>query len=132
MPSQRVTIRLDQELHNTIKALAKAENKTVAELVRELMEMSLQRKQTEFQQVMDRLTAIEMNIEGLLMKAVVAGAEAKYYGQVNTSYASDITSFLTTNQLADSQTKEQISSQTALAARKYAEEFLLSREAPPE
>ena len=83
MASPKVSVRLDNETYVNLLKLAQVERKTITELVRELIDLGLAMKETaEPEQdsgaVLKRLDVLEMHIGELLMKAVKAGAGARF------------------------------------------------------
>ncbi|HMX45650.1 MAG TPA: hypothetical protein PLC15_14155 [Candidatus Obscuribacter sp.] len=133
MASPKVSVRLDNETYVNLLKLAQVERKTITELVRELIDLGLAMKETaEPEQdsgaVLKRLDVLEMHIGELLMKAVKAGAGARFLSRLALTFSSDTVSWLTENKLADSESKAALVARMDSEADKYAEDYLTKPE----
>lgn len=60
------------------------------------------------------------------MKAVKAGAAARYFARLTASYGQDITSYLTTQKPLDVQTKQAQMAQFEKKCREFEHDFLMA------
>lgn len=103
-----VGTKVEKEVHEHLAQLAAAQGKSVSEVARELIEAGLKRgalrvNDGQPEAVLERLASLEQQIAfhhnalgELLMKAVKAGAAARYFARLTASYGQDMTSYLTT------------------------------------
>lgn len=112
MTLPKISVRLDNDTYSNLLKLAQIERKTITELVRELIDLGLAVKDMEEEKpddsmILKRLDVLEMHIGELLVKAVKAGAGARFLSRLALSFGSDTVSWLTEQRLADSQSKAQ-------------------------
>jgi hypothetical protein len=112
-----VTIRLPQELLASYQRQAREQSKTISDIVREKL-LTAETAQTQpaelsaeiKEQLHDMNITIEatLNAVGKVMGAAVKeSAEARSYARLATSYAIDLTSYLTDKKVLDGAAKEQ-------------------------
>lgn len=130
--------KVEKQVHDHLTQLAAAQGKSVSEIARELIEDGLKRSAQgvnagEPEAVLERLTALEQQIAfhhnalgELLMKAVKAGAGARYFARLSTSYGQDITSYLTTQQPLDAQSKAAQMAQFEKKCREFEQHCVMS------
>lgn len=133
MASPKISVRLDEESYSNLLKLAQIERKTITELVRELIDLGLGVKETHEPEqgsdaVLKRLDVMETHIGELLVKAVKAGAGARFLAKLALSFSSDTVSWLTENKLADSEAKAALVARMESEADKYAGEYLMKPE----
>ena len=129
--------KVDSETHEKLAKLAATQNKSVSELVRDLIEESLTRDAQERpaalpEAVTEQLDRIEQQLAfhhnalgELLVKAVRAGAASRYFARLTASYGQDITSFLTTQKPLDAQTKGQQMAQYEAKCAEFENDYLM-------
>jgi len=133
MASPKISVRLDNDTYSNLLKLAQVERKTITELVRDLIELGLKAKNTAEQEadqstLMKRLDVLEMHIGELLVKAVKAGASARFLSRLAVAFGSDTVSWLTEQRLADGQTKSKFLVDMEGQAEHYAQEYLMEGE----
>ena len=133
MASPKISVRLDNDTYANLLKLAQIEHKTITELVRELIELGLAVRDTDEgtpddSAVLQRLDVLEMHIGELLVKAVKAGASARFLSRLALSFSSDTVSWLTEQRLADGQSKDQFLTDIEAQADRYSEDYLLKPE----
>jgi hypothetical protein len=133
-----VGTKVEKQVHDHLTQLAAAQGKSVSEVARELIEAGLKRSvlgasDGQPEAVLDRLGVLEQQIAfhhnalgELLMKAVKAGAAARYFARLTASYGQDITSYLTTQQPLDAQSKTSQMAQFEKKCREFEQHFLMS------
>lgn len=133
-----VGTKVEKEVHEHLAQLAAAQGKSVSEVARELIEAGLKRGAQDFndgqpEAVLERLASLEQQIAfhhnalgELLVKAVKAGAAARYFARLSTSYGQDITSYLTTQKPLDAQSKQSQMAQFEKKCREFEQHFLMS------
>lgn len=133
-----VGTKVEKEVHEHLTQLAAAQGKSVSEVARELIEAGLKRgaqgvSEAPPETVLERLTSLEQQIGfhhnalgELLMKAVKAGAAARYFARLTASYGQDITSYLTTQKPLDVQTKQAQMAQFEKKCREFEHDFLMA------
>lgn len=133
-----VGTKVEKEVHEHLTQLAAAQGKSVSEVARDLIEAGLKRgalgaNDGQSEAVLERLTTLEQQIAfhhnalgELLMKTVKAGAAARYFARLSTSYGQDITSYLTTQKPLDSQSKQAQMAQFEKKCREFEQHFLMS------
>ncbi len=133
MASPKISVRLDNDTYSNLLKLAQIEHKTITELVRELIEIGLAAKDAEERQpdesaVMQRLDVLEMHLGELLVKAVKAGASARFLSRLAVAFGSDTVSWLTEQRLADGRSKSKFLADMEEQAERYAQEYLVKRD----
>ena len=133
MESPKISVRLDNETYGNLLRLAQVERKTIAELVRELIERGLSTKvdesgKADTTDVIQRLDVLETHISDLLVKAVKAGASARFLSRLAVSFSSDTVSWLTEQRLADGQSKSKFLADTEAQADRYSQDYLIKPE----
>lgn len=133
-----VGTKVEKEVHEHLANLAAAQGKSVSEVVRELIESGLKRSvqgvsDEQSEAVLERLGALEQQIAfhhnalgELLLKAVKAGAAARYFARLSTSYGQDISSYLTTQTPLDSHSKQAQMAQFETKCTEFEQHFLMS------
>lgn len=109
MASQSVSFRLPSELMEKLSERAKAENKKVSDLARELIESGLTYGQSggnaELEQyIIDYLGGFGDVLRGIFVQA----AMSHYYGRMGTTYAVDIESLMRTADIVDPAEKKEL------------------------
>lgn len=133
MASPKISVRLDEDSYSNLLKLAQIERKTITELVRELIDLGLSVKEAPEQEqdsdvVLQRLDVLEMHIGDLLVKAVKAGAGARFLARLALTFSSDTVSWLTEKKLADSEAKAALVARMEGEADRYADEYLMKPE----
>ena len=133
MESPKISVRLDNETYSNLLRLAQVERKTIAELVRELIERGLRATgdesgKADTSDVLHRLDVLEMQISDLLVKAVKAGAGARFLSRLAVSFSSDTVSWLTEQRLADGQSKNKFLADVEERADQYSQDYLIKPE----
>lgn len=130
--------KVEREVHDHLVQLAAAQGKSVSEVARELIESGLKRNAhgasveapealTERLGILEQQIAFHHNALGeLLMKAVKAGAAARYFARLSTSYGQDITSYLTTQKPLDAQSKQAQMAQFEKKCREFEQHFVMT------
>lgn len=124
MPSPSVTVRLREETHQALVALAKAENKTTAQLTRELIEHGLGKQITAEDAILNELRFMNIQLGDLSARAVKAAAGGRYFARLAASYAMDITQYVTTGTPMNQQTKDQLLAQNEQKSREFEDHFM--------
>ena len=109
MASQSVSFRLSSELMEKLSERAKAENKKVSDLARELLEAGLTRGQSggnpELEQyIIDYLGGFGEVLRGIFVQS----AMSHYYGRMATNYAVDIESLMRAADVVDPAEKKEL------------------------
>lgn len=132
-----VGTKLDEKTHAHLSKMAAAQGKSVSEVLRQLIEESLQGSAQDVSggssdSVLERLASLEQQIAfhhnalgELLVKAVKISTGARYFARLSASYGQDITSYLTTQKPMDSQAKQNQMAQFEKKCREMAQEFLM-------
>lgn len=133
-----VGTKVEKEVHEHLTQLAAAQGKSVSEMARDLIEAGLKRgaqgrSDGEQEPFLERLGILEQQIAfhhnalgELLMKAVKAGAAARYFARLSASYGQDITSYLTTQKPLDAQSKQAQMAQFEKKCREFEQHFLMT------
>lgn len=109
MASQSVSFRLSDELMQKLSERAKAENKKVSDLARELLEAGLMRGSAggnpELEQyIIDYLGGFGEVLRGIFVQS----AMSHYYGRMATNYAVDIESLMRAADIVDPAEKKEL------------------------
>lgn len=133
-----VGTKVEKDIHEHLTKLAAAQGKSVSEVARALIEAGLKRaaqgvSDGQPEAVLERLGSLEQQIAfhhnalgELLMKAVKAGAAARYFARLSTSYGQDVTSYLTTQTPMDAQSKAAQMAQFEKKCREFEHHYLMS------
>jgi len=124
MPSPSVTVRLNEETYQMLIGLAKAENKTVAQLTRELIEHGLGRHITAEDALMNEMRTMNIQLGDILARALKAAAGSQYFARLATSYAMDITQYVTSEQPMNEGSKQQLMTQYDQKAREFENHYM--------
>jgi hypothetical protein len=111
--------------------MAKLEDKNLSEFTRDLIELGMSKKQVPKEQVIERLEVMEANLVGMhqvlgnvLTKSMMVCAGAKYYGQLSTTFADEMTTYITTQRALDPKVKADREQQRAEKAKQYELDYL--------
>ena len=119
MPSPKLSLRVADETLAQLQELADREQKTMTELLRELIDLGLLQKNGSPQpHVQDPLVApgenyseridlLETRLGELLIKSVRVGAEASFYSKLAMTFSSEVGAFLIQGKPLDKETKQQ-------------------------
>ena len=136
-----VVTKVEQQVYERLVKLAAAQKKSVAELVRELIEKelagSVQGASVGMPEaIVERLDALEQQMAfhhnalgELLIKAVRAGAGARYFARLATSYGQDIAGYMSNQKPLEAQTKKSQMAEFEKKAKEFEQHFLKS---PPD
>jgi predicted CopG family antitoxin len=131
MASPQVTVRMSPELYKALVKMAKLEDKNLSEFTRDLIELGMSKKQVPKEQVIERLEVMEANLVGMhqvlgnvLTKSMMVCAGAKYYGQLSTTFADEMTTYITTQRALDPKVKADREQQRAEKAKQYELDYL--------
>ncbi|SRR5579883_1112819 len=109
MASQSVSFRLSSELMEKLSERAKAENKKVSDLARELLEAGLTRGQGGGNAELEEYIIDYLGGFGEILRGVFAqAAMSHYYGRMATSYSVDIESLMRTAEIVDPAEKKEL------------------------
>lgn len=112
--TKTVGTKVTPAVYETLSLMAAEEKCTVADLIRKLIDdrVSNDGARPVMPDAMRKLESIERQIAfhhealgELLVKAVAASAGAQYFARLTTSYGQDLTSFVSSQQPMDKQTK---------------------------
>lgn len=136
MPSPKLSVRVPDETYSVLLKLAEAENKSMADLVRDLIESGLKSKHQSKNskqptpkpaplgldvllfQVLNRLDEMENNQQDLLLKSTRAAFEARFFSRLATSFGNDIAGMLMQQAVFDSDSKQKFLAQMEATASK--------------
>lgn len=121
MPSPKLSLRVADETLAQLQELADREQKTMTELLRELIELGLLQKTGSAapphiqddpvaalaENYSDRIDLLETHLGELLTKSVRAGAEASFYSKLAMTFSSEVGAFLIQGKPLDKETKQQ-------------------------
>jgi len=93
-PKPKLSFRVDPDTYKTLKTLADMDNKTLSDYTREVIEIGIGKKITAEQQMLDEFRLLCSQLSDFTARAVKAGAGAKYYAQMSTNYAQEMTQYL--------------------------------------
>lgn len=125
MPSPKLSVRVSDETYATLLKLAEIEKKTMTELVKELIEQGLGKRQNIEQDLLDEIRMLRMEAGEFIARAIKASAHAAYNSKLACDLADETTHYITTNpkleggQVLDSESK----AQRAQARRKKMKEI---------
>lgn len=125
MPSPKLSVRVSDETYTTLLKLAEIEKKSMTELVRELIEGGLGKRQDIDAQILDEIRLRHMEMAELVARAVKASAHAAAYAQLATRFTTETQHYtVTQGQTLDDESKKQRQAGWAKYAREAAEKFL--------
>ena len=93
-PKPKLSFRVDHDTYKTLKTLADLDNKTISDYTREVIEIGIGKKITAEQHMLDEFRLLCSQLNELTARAIKAGAGAKYYSQMSTNYAQEMTQYL--------------------------------------
>jgi|LakMenE01Jun11ns_1017448.scaffolds.fasta_scaffold9907888_2 hypothetical protein len=109
MASQSVSFRLSNELMEKLSERAKAENKKVSDMARELLEAGLTQSSAGRNPELEQYIIDYLGGFGELLKGVfVQAAMSHYYGRMATGYSVDIQSLMQTANVLDPTEKKNV------------------------
>nr|WP_281719554.1 ribbon-helix-helix protein, CopG family [Nitrosomonas nitrosa] len=125
MPSPKLSVRVSDTTYATLLKLAEIEKKSMTELVRELIEQGLGKREDISTQILDEVRLRHMEMAELVARAVKAGGQAAAYALLSTRFTSESQHFLVTDgQTLDDTAKKQRQAQWEKFAKSTAERFL--------
>lgn len=125
MPSPKLSVRVSDETYTTLLKLAEIEKKSMTELVRELIEQGLGKRQNIDMQILDEIRLRHMEMAELTARAVKASAHAAAYAQLSTRFTAETQHYtVTQGQTLDDESKKQRQAGWEKYARQVAEKFL--------
>ncbi len=113
MPSPKLSVRVPDETYSTLIKLAEIENKSLTELVRELIEQGLGKRQSIEQDVLDEVRMMRIETGEMIGRAIKASGHAAYYSKMACESSDETAHYITTNpklsggQVLDTTSKEQ-------------------------
>jgi len=127
MASPAVSIRLSAETYRILVTLAETERKTVTEMTRELIEQGLGKRTTLEAELLNEIRLLRTELSESASRAVKAGAGSRYFAQLATSFALDMTQYLAAlaqSVRIDPNTKQEQMGQFEQKAKEFEEHFL--------
>lgn len=125
MPSPKLSVRVSDETYSTLIKLAEIEKKSITELVRELIDQGLGKRQTIEQDVLDEVRMMRIETGEFIARAIKASAVGAYYAKLATESTDEATHFITTGgQVLDKETKKQRALDRQKRSREIAQRFL--------
>lgn len=89
MPSPKLSVRVSDTTYTTLLKLAEIEKKSMTELVRELIEQGLGKREDMSTQILDEVRFRHMEMAELVARAVKAGGQAAAYALLSTRFTSE-------------------------------------------
>jgi len=113
MPSPKLSVRVSDETYSTLLKLAEIEKKSMTELVRELIEQGLGKRQNIEQNLLDEIRMMRIESGELIARAITASGHAAYHSKLACEASEETAHYITTNpkleggQVLDSESKAQ-------------------------
>jgi len=160
MPSPKLSVRVPDEIYSILQETAEVEKKSMTDLVRELIEDSLNRRNapsrdpqqmlddlgtrlyhmetrlgtalvaTLRRDIMNRLELLEARQGELLIKSVRAAAESFFFARFAASNGFDLATSLAQGMVMDSETKTNYIAQLEAEAAKLSASYVMTPEPP--
>jgi len=130
MPSPKLSVRVSDETYATLLKLAEIEKKTMTELVKELIEQGLGKRQNIEQDLLDEIRMLRMESGEFIARAIKASAHAAYYSKMACEGSDETAHYITTNpkleggQILDSESKAQRAQARRKKMKEIAEGYL--------
>ena len=120
-----LTIRLDEELHETLDKKAEELKLTKSDLVKNLILRGLEYEtEKEFVVLLNKLESMEKTLKDLSYKAAISSTANRFYGKQMTNFVIDIGRYLQKDRPLTKEEKLDAVAERDSKAQKYAEEFV--------
>lgn len=111
MPSPKVSLRVESEKYAILVKLSKAENKNMTDLVKQLLDEALARREEEkaakgLEQLQNQVQEMSKAVTKLLNGVFEQSAKAHFYGRLGIDYANDVITYLVQKQELDKASKD--------------------------
>ena len=120
MASGSVSVRLPEEVLETLDKLALERNQRVSDIVRELIVSGLALEKDGTREILNRID----RLEALGTKAAIAAGKAQFLASMSVGFCSDITKLMVSGKTPETQEQSAFLSQTDEWAENFAREYL--------